>query len=159
MKGASELSEGERLRFMRLPPPPAEGTQMRRAVELRAAGTPYQDIAAELAVDRTTAFHYVREGLDRFRGEEIRNADLARKLHLLRLDALLAGQWQKAMRGDVPATATCLKIMERQARLLGLDAPIRVDIEPRIRQMAVEEGLDPDQAVEEARRIIKARPW
>jgi len=44
------------------------------------------------------------------------------------------------------------------SKLLGLDAPIRIDIEHRIREMALQEGLDPDEAVEEARAIIKRLP-
>jgi hypothetical protein len=159
MEGVATMSEDERLRFMRLPPPPAEGTQVRRAVDLRAGGMPYYAIAEELGIDLTRAAHYVREGLERFLGEEIRCSETARKLHVERLRALLQASWPKAMTGDVNATATCLKIMERESRLLGLDAPARVDATARIRQMAVEEGLDPDEAVEEARRIIKARPW
>jgi hypothetical protein len=152
------MSEDERLRFIHLPPPHAAGPQIRHAVDLRAGGMRYQDIATELGVNLKTANRYVREGLDRFLAEEIRSSDVARRLHVERLRALLAAQWPKAMTGDVNASATCLKIIEREARLLGLDAPARIDVTARIRQMAVEEGLDPDEAVEEAQRIVKGLP-
>jgi hypothetical protein len=131
---------------------------MRQALDLRIAGHSYAEIADVMAVSIPTAHQYVNEAIERMTAEEVRHAEVARSMMLLRLHALLAAQWKKALHGDVNATASCLRIMEREARLLGLDAPQRVDITARIRQMAIEEGLDPDEAVEEARRIIKARP-
>ena len=46
--------------------------------------------------------------------------------------------------------------IERRCALLGLDAPTKIDIETRIRAAATEMGLDPDDAVQEAQRIISA---
>jgi hypothetical protein len=158
MVRVAELPDDERDRLKRLPPPPAEGTQKRRAVELRAAGTPYAEIADELGVEVSTAAHYVAEGLARYLGEEVRCADTARRLHVERLRALLAAQWPKAMRGDATAATACLKIMEREAKLLGLDAPLKVDISARLRLLAEAEGLDPDELIAEARRIVKSLP-
>jgi hypothetical protein len=158
MERVAKMSEDERLRFMRLPPPPSEGTQKRRAVDLRAAGTSYPDIADELGVDPTTAFHYVEEAPERFLGEEIRCSDTARKLHVERLRALLQAAWPKAMAGDANAIASCLRIMEREAKLLGLDAPQKVDITQRLRVIAEQEGLDYQELLAEAQDVIKRLP-
>jgi hypothetical protein len=158
MEGVATMSEEERDRLKHLAPPPAEGTQKRRAVDLRAAGTPYPDIADKLGVDPTTAFHYVSEGLERFLGEEIRCSDTARKLHVERLRALLQAAWPKAMAGDANATASCLRIMEREAKLLGLDAPHKVDISHRLRLMAEAESLDYEELLAEAQAVIKSLP-
>lgn len=152
------MPEEERDRLKHLAPPPAEGTQMRRAVDLRASGTPYQDIADELGIDLTRANHYVRDGLERFLGEEIRCADTARKLHVERLRALLQAAWPKAMAGDTNATATCLRIMEREARLLGLDSAQKIDITGRLKLMAEQEGLNYEELLAEAQAIIKRLP-
>ena len=46
-------------------------------------------------------------------------------------------------------------IMDRRAKLLGLDAPQKVDHEHRIRMLAEANGFDPDEAVEEARRVLR----
>ena len=59
------------------------------------------------------------------------------------LDGLLMGHWTRASNGDVTATRTVLSIMDRRAKLLGLDAPPRLDITGWIREMAIAEGLDP----------------
>jgi hypothetical protein len=131
---------------------------MRRALDLRAAGVLYPDIGVELGVDTATAFHYVQEALERTHGEEVRFIDVARQMELLRLDRLMRPHWEKADKGNVESGAFLLRVMERRSKLLGLDAPVKVDVEHRIRQMAIDEGLDPDEAVEEARRIIKALP-
>jgi hypothetical protein len=49
-----------------------------------------------------------------------------------------------------------LKALGQERELLGLDAPTKIDIEHTIRQIALAEGLDPDEAVREAQRIINA---
>jgi hypothetical protein len=48
------------------------------------------------------------------------------RLDLERLDALWGIQYLNAQAGDVQAMAACMKIMERRAKLLGLDAPTRI---------------------------------
>ena len=72
-----------------------------------------------------------------------------------RLDRLLMDHWGKAIQGDVAATRTVLSIMDRRAKLLGLDAPQRIDLTAWIREMAIAEGLDPDQAVRDAESIVR----
>ena len=49
-----------------------------------------------------------------------------------------------------------LQSLKQECDLLGLNAPTKIDIEQRIRQMAVENGFDPDEAVKEAQRVINA---
>ncbi len=48
------------------------------------------------------------------------SVDRHRELHLARLERLLAGSWARAVRGDHQAVASCLRILDREARLLGL---------------------------------------
>ncbi len=47
------------------------------------------------------------------------SVDRHRELHLARLERLLAGSWARAVRGDHQAVASCLRILDREARLLG----------------------------------------
>jgi len=46
--------------------------------------------------------------------------------------------------------------IERRCKLLGLDAPTRVDITARLRELALAEGLDPDEAEREALAAVRA---
>ncbi len=156
MGEVAEMAHDERERLKLLPPPAAGGTAQRRALELRATGMPYEDIAAMLGVPASTAHDWVTRQLERTLGEEVRQVDAARHLELARLDGIFGPQYAKALGGDVRAAETCLKIMERRAKLLGLDAPVKVDVEHRLRELAREHGLDEDWVVEEGRAVLKA---
>jgi hypothetical protein len=56
-------------------------------------------------------------------------AEAVRELEAMRLDALLQALWGKALDGDVLVIDRVLKIMDRRARLLGLDAPTKTQQE------------------------------
>jgi hypothetical protein len=45
--------------------------------------------------------------------------------------------------------------IDRRIKLLGLDAPVKVDVEARVRQMAMDLGIDPDEAIREAEKIFE----
>jgi hypothetical protein len=156
IRRVGEMSEEERARFRVLPPPAPEGTPQRTALELRARGMPYPDIAETLGADEATIRQWVNRQLDRWVGDEVRSVDKARVLQSIRLDMLMHAQWPKAEQGSTASADVVLKIMDRQAKLLGLDAPIRINVEDRIREMALAEGLDPEEALDEARAIIRS---
>ena len=50
-----------------------------------------------------------------------------------RLDKMLQGLWSEARRGNYHSIDRVLRIMERRARYLGLDAPDRVAVEATVR--------------------------
>jgi hypothetical protein len=56
-------------------------------------------------------------------------ADELRKMELERLDRLLLAVWGQAAKGNQGGIDRALKIMERRAKLLGLDAPTKVQQE------------------------------
>ncbi len=66
------------------------------------------------------------------------------------LEEVLRQGW---MGGDFQVVLTALA---QKASLLGLNKPSQVDITVYLRQAAVELGLDPDEAVREAERVIRA---
>jgi hypothetical protein len=49
--------------------------------------------------------------------------------------------------GDLDSFAATLKLMERRAKLLGLDAPKKFDVRAIIVQFAEDNGLDPEETV------------
>ncbi len=88
-------------------------------------GKSFDQIAEEAGYNSRQAAHdAVKRALDRIEREP---ADALVKLDLERLDVLWQIQYINAQAGDVQAMAACMKIMERRARLLGLDAPIKTD--------------------------------
>jgi hypothetical protein len=123
------------------------------ALKLRRAGKSFADIAQRLGyASRSNAYTAVMHALRRTLQEP---ADEVRRLEIERLDGLLSGLWERAAAGHLPSVDRVLAIMDRRAKLLGLDAPTRVDITARLRERAIAEGLDPDEVVAAAQRIIR----
>jgi hypothetical protein len=118
-----------------------------QALELRADGASYRQIAERLGVSISTAWTCVERGLDRTRREP---ADRLRVLEGERLDRLQDAAVQvlqarhvvvsggKVVKGadgsplvdhgpTLAAVRTLLAVQERRAKLFGLDAPVKVD--------------------------------
>jgi hypothetical protein len=76
-------------------------------------------------------------------------------MELERLDAMQKAHYASAVQGAVPATVCVLKIMERRAKLLGLDAPVRID-DP-LRSDESESGSDTAALLRELERIAMER--
>ncbi len=100
-----------------------------KALELRAAGESFPSIASKLGFSgRQGAYEAVKAALEATLREP---SDLLRRLDLERLDALWRLAFERANRGDLHAASVCLRILERRARLLGLDAPTKQELTGR----------------------------
>ena len=97
-----------------------------KALTLRKAGHSYLTIAAQLGVDRSVACRYVHAALAELTASEPEDAAALRTLELARLDTQLTAIWPAVLNGHLGAQATALRIAERRAALLGLDAPRKV---------------------------------
>jgi hypothetical protein len=123
-----------------------------QALELRADGASYRQIANRLGISVSTAWACVERGLDRTRREP---ADRLRELELERLDRLqveatkiLAGRHVVIQAGKVvvdkhgdpyadhgptlTAIRTLVQVQESRRKLLGLDAPAKHDLRARM---------------------------
>lgn len=99
----------------------------RKALELRRQGCSFDSIAVHLGYsDRSAAYKVVKEAMDRMVREP---ADELRMLEAQRLDELQQAIWKQALSGDMKAIGTALSIIDRRMRLLGLEAPKRVDVD------------------------------
>lgn len=100
-----------------------------RALELRRAGLGFEAIGAQLGIKKSQAHRLVVSGLAEARAQVAASADELRSEELSRLDGMLMGLWPRARKGEVAAVDRVLKISERRAKLLGLDAPERKQLE------------------------------
>jgi len=100
--------------------------RQRRAVELRRAGRSYREIAHQVGIGVASAHRLITAAIADVRAIVEDDAAEMRALELSRLDGLLAALWPKARQGNLGAVDRVLRIMERRARLLGLDAPFKV---------------------------------
>ncbi len=99
-----------------------------KALELRKRGMNYTQIGEKLGCARSTACRYVLSELENLADKCREEAAQVRDLELQRLDALYLVAYAEVEGGNVPAIDRCLRIMERRAKLLGLDAAEKVDV-------------------------------
>lgn len=99
--------------------------RQQRAVELRRAGYSYREIGKAIGIGTTSAHRLVTRAVVETRKAIAEDVNEMRALELSRLDALLGGLWADARRGHLGAIDRVLRIMERRAKLLGLDAPLK----------------------------------
>lgn len=118
-----------------------------RAVNLRREGLTLREVADELDVSVYTAWNDIQTAIRDIPKEE---ADLLRQQEADRLDALQRAVWDAALAGDLPAVDRALKIIERRCRLLGLDAPTRIEY-PAV-------DLDLDAAVRDLVAAAQGKP-
>lgn len=111
---------------------------MLRAAALRATGASFRHIGEVLSIDPTWARTLVLRALEASAYEA---ADLMRTQEGQRLDRLQQAIWGQALAGDTRAVTAVLRIMERRAKLFGLDAPIQVEMEPPPGHDEVDEAL------------------
>ena len=95
--------------------------RQRQALELRKAGVSFEEIARSLGyAGPSSSYRAVMSALKRTLQEP---ADEVRKLELVRLDRAQRIAWERMLQGDLEALGKVIKVMERRAKLLGIDAP------------------------------------
>jgi len=135
------------------------------AVQLRLAGKTYEEIAARLGVGRSAAYRIISRELVRRAKEDGIQLEQLRALELGRLDEMQAALWPKVQAGIVDAILGVLRILERRARLLGLDSPARHEVAGpeggaiNVASVADEREADlsclSDQELEELERLVE----
>jgi hypothetical protein len=120
----------------------------RQVLELRLQGYTFDVIAEHVGYASPGSAHNAyKRGLMRTLQEPSQEL---RDLEIARLDRLMNGVWEKALLGDVPAVNAVLKILERRAKMLGLDAPAKIQAEVT----NYEGGTDIDREVARLAQIL-----
>lgn len=119
-----------------------------KALKLRLKGLNYREIGREIGVSHPQAYRYVIECLDQIREEMKETAEQVLMLELERLDGLTSTFYPKAIDGDIDAAGTVLRVMQRRAKLLGLDAPTKTEAR-------VDQTLSHDAHREEMRLVLE----
>jgi hypothetical protein len=106
-------------------PTPSCGDRDHAILNMRLHGLTFQEISRQLPeagfsrLSESRVRAIVAKNLKSCRDEPVREL---RQLELLRLDQLQAAHYKAAMGGDAAAISRVLSIMDRRAKLLGLDA-------------------------------------
>ena len=96
-----------------------------QALALRREGATFSEIGEALGINRSAAHKAVSKALDELAQLSEGEVISLRALELDRLDVLQRAIWMQAMDGVLPAVDRLLRIMERRAKLLGIDAPTK----------------------------------
>lgn len=118
------------------------------ALALRLKGYTYYQIGTKLKVSYVSAWHYVQEAMKTAREEMSEDVEKVRDLEVNRLDAMLERHWPR--RQDPRTSDTILKIMDRRAKLLGLDVPTKTDV-----NVTGLEKMTDDDLIKMAEQVMK----
>ncbi|MBA8886149.1 hypothetical protein FHW12_000340 [Dokdonella fugitiva] len=116
-----------------------------KALQLRKEGMNFEDIARECGfTSRQRAHEAVTAEIKRITREP---AEDVLVLELERLDAMFTTPYLNAQAGDLNAINACLRIMDRRAALLGIDAPKKVEakVEQRGGVLMVPAAVTPEE--------------
>jgi len=100
----------------------------RQVVQYRQGGATFDAIAKKLGyADESGARVAFKRAMERMRDDAL-NAEM-RELHRQRLEVALTAIWPDVVKGDLEAIKVMLKILERDAKLYGIDAPVKTEME------------------------------
>jgi len=135
--------------------------RQREALELRKQGLPFEAIAQKVGYrSRQAAAYGVEAALRRITQ---RPAQELKKLDIERLDMLFLFLMKRIRRGDPKAIIAALRIMERRAKLLGLDMPTeehitgKIQLEP-LPDLSGKSDAELNAALAEVERILGVNP-
>jgi hypothetical protein len=98
--------------------------KVQQALDLRTANCSYEQIGKSMGLSKARAYQLVMAGMEDLDASVKEAAEHLRALEVRRCDALAMKLWPQS--GNPRVTDSILRIMERRARLLGLDAPAKV---------------------------------
>jgi hypothetical protein len=104
-----------------------------QAIRLRMAGATIAQIASQLGyASEAGAYKAIMRELEQTAQDMGESTEAVRQLELKRLDQMQFPIWNQVISGDQGAIGTALRIQERRAALLGLDAPKQIEARIRI---------------------------
>lgn len=99
----------------------------REAWTLRLSGHSYREIAHKLSISLETAHRWVNEWSEEYKLQTAESQQSARSDSIARLDDALKAISKAVQAGDTDAINTMLKIEAQRAKLLGLEAPTKIE--------------------------------
>lgn len=126
----------------------AKATQALEILNARISGASYDVIANNFKINKLKAYQVVAKELEKIKEKTQETAEEILQLELMRLDRMLFGVWKDARSGNVKAIGAVLKLMERRAKLLGLDKPTNLTIDGNYHDVT-EYQITDEEAIEE----------
>ncbi len=137
-------------------------TERRRAVAaLRLKGVRKQAEVAVLLGVSVGTINADFKALDAdFQERAAADIRVEKGIDLARIEAMIASLWDRALdpacKSQTWLIDRVLSLLQHKAKLLGLEAPAKIDVEHRVRALAAELGLDEDEAVAVADAYVRS---
>ena len=113
-----------------------------QAIKLRMAGATITQIASQLGyANESGAYKAIMRELEQTAQDMGESTESVRQLELKRLDQMQFPIWNQVLAGDQGAISTALRIQERRASLLGLDAPKQIEARIRVDVLSWNQAL------------------
>jgi predicted DNA-binding protein YlxM (UPF0122 family) len=112
------------------------------AVELKLQGHTHREIADSLRVSPTTVAQLIKEGLAELRDLSREATEDLILMQNARLEHLYKQLQERIAEGSTRAIETAIKVLERQAKLHGLDAPEKKQVDVRLSELPDDELLE-----------------
>lgn len=131
-----------------------------RALLLHCSGLTYEEIATEMEMSLAGVHDAVKRALRKrdIQGDEALAELRAKHSEILRM--VVRGQMPKVLKGEARAGEVVVKALEREAKLYGADAVVKLDVKVTERLQAEidelvgqMESLDVQEAVQDAARL------
>lgn len=107
----------------------ATAERRRKAIAMKLAGATYEQIATALGyASRGAACVDIQRALEQSLAEQHRDAEVMRHELVLQLEQVKRAMWPAMLNGDTKAADVVLKAVDRIAKLVGADAPTRVEV-------------------------------
>lgn len=107
--------------------PLVKAEQEREIIALWIAGARVDEIARAVNLSESTCYRVRRQALEVRMPLRDAKAEELRETELLRLDRLQRAHWTEALKGSVGSSKIVLMCIDRRCKMLGLDAPVKVD--------------------------------
>lgn len=131
--------------------PPEEREFIHRAFALRKRQLPFDEIADLTGRTEVECREAVKKRLRELEGDELAETALARRMMLEQIDAMIAAITVPATGRDIDgqpapvimeAIDRMVRLLDQKAKLLGLNAPQKIDLSHRIEILAEQSGYD-----------------
>lgn len=120
----------------------AQRTVATNILRLRKMGYDARRISDELDIPMDRVSNIIKSALQKLTKDMRGQAEEIRSLEMTRLDDLQSAIWSDCMEGKLTAIDRVLKIMERRSKLVGLDAPERLDVKADLKLEQMKDAKD-----------------
>lgn len=127
----------------------------RKVAEMRLAGYWHQgDIAQKLGVDQSTISTDFKALDAEWRASNVDLVTEAKNVDLERLNTVIQINWPLMAAGDPDAARVILQVIQTRAKILGYEAPQKIQINAQILEIAARYNMDPDVAMSLASKFL-----